>query len=467
MSGRLTHRDVVWGYFAQLMNLAGGILLLPLLVLHLSPEEVGLWFVFLTIVSMAQLIELGLQPTLARSAAYVYSGVDELHSEGLRTAIAGSTVNMALLSRLVHAGRQAYRVAGVAVALLLFVVGGSYVAHLQAVNPASIHEALPAWLTYAGGFVISAYFGYYNAFILGRGDIVQNNKVVVATKGSFVIFGASAVMLGFGLPGLGAASVLSCVTSRVLARYYYLSGSHSGDSGHAPKSAGPSLLGALWPNAWKLSVVQLGAFLIVRANTLVASTFMGLALVASYGLTVQLLLVLSGIASLLVSLQLPRMNAAQVRDDRAQLQRAFGLAVVSSWLLFAIGTVILAWLGNAALEMTGKNIRLLDAGVLSALIGIAFLEMNHSIAAMYLTTLNRVPFASAAVLSGIAIVGLSSLLCGWLGMGVWGLVLAQGMVQLGYNNWKWPVEALKNLQIGPSRLLRLGFVELGHTIRGR
>lgn len=467
MSDRLTRRDLVWGYLAQLMSLAGGILLLPLLVLHLSSEEVGLWFVFLTMVSLAQLIELGLQPTLARSAAYVYSGVDDLHSEGLRNAVAGAAVDMSLLRRLVHAGRRAYRVVGLTVALLLFVVGGSYVAHLQATNAASIHGALPAWLTYAGGFVISAYFGYYNAFLLGRGDLVQNNKVVVATKGSFFVFGAAAVMLGFGLVGLGAASLLSCVTSRVLARHYYLSGRHSLDSHQAPAKHATSLMAALWPNAWKLSVVQLGSFLIVRANTLVASTFMGLALVASYGLTVQLLLVLSGVASLLVTLQLPRMNAAQVRSDRARLQRAFGLAVVSSWILFVIGAVVLAWLGNAALDLMGKNIRLLDAGVLSALMGIAFLEMNHSIAAMYLTTLNRVPFAGAAVISGVAIVTLSSILCGWLGMGAWGLVLAQGLVQLGYNNWKWPLEALRDLQIGPGRLLRLGFAELGHVIHGR
>lgn len=466
MTERLTRTDVLWGYLAQLMNLAGGILLLPLLVLHLSSEELGLWFVFLTLVSLAQLIEQGLQPTLARSAAYVYSGIDDLNSEGLRTAISGSEVNFSLLGRLVYAGRQAYRVVSGMVALLLFVVGGSYVVHLQGTNHGYIHDALTAWLAYAGGFVISSYFGYYNAFIVGRGDTVQNNKIVVATKGSFVIFGAMAVVLGYGLPGLGFSSVLSCVVSRVLARYYYLSGSHSSDMGKAQNRARPSLMGTLWPNAWKLSVVQLGAFLIVRANTLVASTFMGLALVASYGLTVQLLLVLSGIASMLVSLQLPRMNAAQVRGDREQLQRAFGLALVSSWLLFGIGALVLAWFGNAALELLGKNIILLDNAALSALIVITFLEMNHSIAAIYLTTLNRVPFASAAVLSGIAIVSLSSLLCGWIGMGVWGLVLSQGIVQLGYNNWKWPVEALKNLQIAPSKLLRLGFAELGLTIRG-
>ena len=100
MSDRLTRRDVVWGYLAQLMNLAGGLLLLPVLVLRLTPEEVGLWFVFLSMVSFAQLIELGLQPTLARSAAYVYSGVKDLRSEGLVGASVGASVDASLLRRL-------------------------------------------------------------------------------------------------------------------------------------------------------------------------------------------------------------------------------------------------------------------------------------------------------------------------------------------------------------------------------
>jgi O-antigen/teichoic acid export membrane protein len=467
MPERLTRSDLIWGYLAQVMNLAGGLLLLPILVLHLSPEEIGMWFVFLTMVSLAQILEQGLLPTLARYASYVYSGVDEINGEGLSKKIVDKKVNLTLLRRLVHAGRNAYRVAGIIVALILFCGGGIYISYLQNANNGLNHEALPAWLVYASGFVLSAYFGHYNAFIIGRGDIAQNNKIIIAAKGGFIIFGGLAIVSDFGLMGLGVASILSGLVGRIIARYYYYSGMHATEKEVKIKNTSKSLIILMLPNVLKLTIVQIGSFLIVRANTMVASIFMGLALVGSYGLTVQLLLAISGISTLLVSLQLPRMNAAQVRGDLAHLQRAVALAVVSSWVMFSTGAVILTCFGNLALELMGKNISLLDSAVMSVLIIVTFLEMNHSIAAMYLTTLNRVPFANAAIISGISIIFLSFLLCGLFNLGVWGLILSQGIVQLAYNNWKWPYETLKNLEITPSKLIRLGFVELRHMIRAK
>ncbi|MEQ1682324.1 MAG: O-unit flippase-like protein [Burkholderiaceae bacterium] len=467
MRERLTRRDLAWGYSAQFVNLAGGIVLLPLLVIFLTPEEVGLWFVFLTMASLAQLIELGLQPTLARNAAYVFTGVNDLRSEGVSYANLGACVDVSLLRRLVNAGRRTYRLVAITVGGLLFVAGSAYVGHLQSSHPGAIHSAVPAWLAYSGGIVVTSYFGYYNAFIIGRGDVAHNNIIIVATKGSFIVLGATGVILGFGMLGLGIASLISGIAGRFLANHYFRLDPRSLNADPTADKNSTSLLLTLWPNAWRLSLVQLGSFLIVRANTLIASTFVSLTLVASYGLTVQLLLVFSGIASQLASLQLPRMNAAQVRADRAELQRALGLAVVSSWLLFGICIILIMTFGGAALEGLGKNIRLPDSGILCTLIVVTFLEMNHSIAAAYLTTLNRIPFTLAAIVSGFLMIIISSILCGWLNLGLWGLVVAQGSVQLVYNNWKWPLEALKHLEIGPLTLLRLGLGELGHVLRGR
>jgi len=64
----------------------------------------------------------------------------------------------------------------------------------------------------------------------------------------------------------------------------------------------------------------------------------------------------------------------------------------------------------------------------------------------------------AAVVSGVAVSLISLLLVHSLGVA--GLILAQGAVQLAYNNWKWPREALRHLQVGPLDVLRLGGREL-------
>ena len=66
------------------------------------------------------------------------------------------------------------------------------------------------------------------------------------------------------------------------------------------------------------------------------------------------------------------------------------------------------------------------------------LEWNHSTFATLITLSNRVPFVKASILSGGAIVILSFLSVWLTPLGILGLILAQGMVQLAYNNWYWP-----------------------------
>jgi O-antigen/teichoic acid export membrane protein len=361
-----------------------------------------------------------------------------------------------LLASLIAGGRASYRGIAALVAVCLGVGGTAYVASLSAPGTPVASGTVFAWVVYATGINVSAYFGYYSAFILGRGEVGQNSRITVLTRGSFVLLAAVGLAFGLQLLALGIASLLSCVAGRWLANRYFraLAPHQTAVTGAAASTA--EVMQTLWPNAWRLFVVQLGGFLIIRANTLVVSSFLGLTAASSYGLSLQLLLLISGVASLLAILQLPRMNAAQALGDRALLREAVGLSVVSSWIIFATGAILLLAFGQQLLALLGRQVSLLDTPLLAAMLLIAFLEMNHSIAAQYLTTLNKVPFAGASMVSGLAIVALGSALCAWTPLGMWSVVLAQGLVQLAYNNWKWPLDALRDLETGLGALLRTG-----------
>jgi O-antigen/teichoic acid export membrane protein len=470
MKQGLSRSDFLWGYAAALMNLAGGILLLPLLVIYLSKEEIGLWFVFLTMVGFTQLLEASLQPTVARLGAYVCAGAQSIDAEGItRNVLIDDTtrndIDQTLFSALFEAARTCYFFVALMISLLLLLGGGGYVIYLQQTNT-GLGDMLLPWLLFSLGFIVNAGFGYFNAFLISRGDITQHNKVVALTRLAFVLVGALGILFGFKLLGLGIASVLSALLGRLLARHYVHQGLFPRPSS-IHRSWGNPALQHLWPNALKMGLVQLGAFLIVRVNVLIASSFLGLSLVASYGITVQLILVLAGLSSMLVNLQLPQMNALQVSGDRLQLQKAFSLAVVSSWAVFIAGSLVMLFLGDHVAVIIGANASLLATPWLSAVIVIAFLEMNHSVSAVYLTTLNQIPFVGAAIYSGVANVVVGIVLCGLFGMGLWGLILAQGMVQLFYNNWKWPKAALDDLQMNVRDLVRLGVPEMMRLLRGR
>lgn len=454
MRSTVSARDLVWGYAAQLLNLAAGVLLLPLLAHHAPPEVVGLWMVFVTLVALAQLIELGLQPTIARAVAYAHAGVTRLQSQGIASVAPEQPASGATMLALQLAGKRVYRYAALLAGTLLLAGGTIYIEWILGKNPAARNSDVHlAWMLYGAGTILNAYFGYYTAFIQGRGDVTQGNQVVVVGKLAFLALGAAFIVHGDGLLGLGVAAAVSAIAGRLLARHFYRRGVVADDACVPdPRLHWSTLL----PNASRLIAVQLGAFLILRANVLIAANYLSLPEVASYGVTVQVFMVLSGLASLMMNLQMPRMNACQARGDKRALKPLLGSAVLLSWLVYWIGATVFIVSGDPILQTLGKGTRLLPHGPLIALAVIFFLEMNHSVFAGYLTTLNRVPFVSAAVLSGAGTVLLALLLCGVFGMGLWGLVLAQGLVQAAYNNWKWPHEAMRDIGTGLWSLMRSG-----------
>lgn len=455
MSRQITRGDLLWGYAAQALNLGGGLLLLPVSARYLSPDDLGLWFVFMALASLAQLLELGFQPTLARNASYVYAGARKLSKTGLPGEASGAQVDLHLLAGLLSAARRIYRaVAGLAVFVML-ILGSLYIMTLLTPHQ-NVARSLFAWVTFSMGAVISFYFGYINGILQGRGDVTHSSKVTALTRGSLVVFSIAALLMGYGLLGLGIASLISATVGRISAHYYFtldpLIARSAEEIGSAESRK--EILHTLWYNAGRLGVVQIGAFLIQRGNVLIAASFVGLAASGSYGITVTVLMALSGMASVVCQLQLPHLAALQAAHNRKAAAAVLGETYLMSWLFFLAGLAVVVIAGNELLTAIGSKNHLLSKPLCLMLGLILLLEMTHSIAASYLTTLNHVPFVGAALLSGIGVSLMTLVLI--KPFGIAGLIAAQGMVQLIYNNWKWPLEAVRHVELNLSKILVLG-----------
>jgi O-antigen/teichoic acid export membrane protein len=428
--------DLRWGYFAQVLNIGSGLLLLPFVVHYLPTEQVGLWFVFITLGALAQLLEFGFQPTVARNTVYVYAGARTLAATGMPVNLHNARQpHLPLLTELIHACKLIYRIVALLASLALLIGGSIYVGVLAK----GLQEPLPiiiAWVMYAVGTLANFYFGYANALLQGRGDVTLANKTLIASRAGLLTLGLVGLVCGLGLPGLGGAMLVSCVIGRWLAMRYLRRDSSMRSALENRATPSRVIARTMWHNASRLGVVQVSAFLIQRANVLVASSFLGLAAAANYGLTVTILMTLSNVAMAVLQIRLPALTRARTTNDHVALRAMLGEVLLISWMLFAVGLILLVAAGNPLLALlAGKNallpnLQLLIFGTILAL------EMNHSIAATFLTTRNAVPFLWPSIISGIATLLLSlALVNSW---GVWGLIAAQGLVQLAFNNWRWP-----------------------------
>lgn len=467
MKSILLHRDLHWGFLAQGLSVAAGLLLLPMVLHYLPTKEVGLWFVFVSLAGLAQLLELGFQPTIARNVAYVYAGAQKLTAEGYEVNPDNSSLNIELFQQLFAASKKIYFHVSLAALAVLVIIGSAYISTI--ISPdMSLFHIIMAWLAFALGYVINFYYGYFNGFLQGRGDVTAANKVIVASRVAMIILGCLFLAGGLGLIGLGIASLLSSVISRLLAGrfFWHEEITRSAELSKVRVSGQNPLMAIIWPNANKLGWVYLGAFLITRANVLIATSFLGLVEVASYGLTFQVLATFAGLATVVLNLKMPRINSHQMNGAHSEIMKDFGLSLVAALLVFGVCVLVLLVFGSEMLAMVGSKTHLLEMNLLVLLSLVMFLEVNHSVCASYLTTFNEVPFVKAALWSGVGIVILSMLAVSVFHLGILGMILAQGVVQLAYNNWKWPREAANKMGCTFFSIISVGFKGLRRVSHG-
>lgn len=251
-----------------------------------------------------------------------------------------------------------------------------------------------------------------------------------------VLLGSIFLLLNMGILSLGLASLISILIGRILLNYYFWRNAKINKLYSNKKKEIQEMIFTLRHNAYRMGWVMLGSYLITNANILLASSFLGLEEVVSYILTFQLLIIISSISTTVYFLFLPKLNNNQFKGKTSKIIDGFALSLISAWLLFLIGASILLGFGNLVFDSIGSSTALLPFNISIVFTIIIFLEMNHSLCANLITTFNQIPFVKSALISGVLILTNSIFLVGILKIGVWGLILSQGIVQILYNNWK-------------------------------
>lgn len=439
----IRQRSVLVGMVAQAVQYGAALLMLPFIVTRLSAAEVGVWYVFVTVQSLALLADLGFQPTVARAFAAAFGGASELRRSGL-VSDAGDEPNHLLVAQILQAARRLYLGLAALVTVILLTGGTWYVTTVATGQVPDLARVQLAWGVFAISSAINLYLVWVSPMMLGSGQVTQNYLFLIVSRGSFAILGIAALLMGGGLLALAAASLASNVIARLFAAWLlrpfarYLRHEVSGAQMR-------HVLSLLWPNAGRMGLVALGGFLITRANVLILSTFAGLQVAAGYAISLQLLTATAMIAMLPTQVTLPRVVELRLRGGWNELRRLLAGRFAFFFAAYFAGAVIVVVLAQPALALVGSKVHLLPPALLALLALVVMLEMNHSNAAFIITTANDVPFVLPSLLSAAAIVVMSTTVV-WAGAGALGAIIAQGLVQAAYNNWKWPLVAWRGLQ---------------------
>ena len=453
---RVTKKDIIWSYIAQFFNLGAGLITLPLVLHMLSEDEIGMNYLMLTVSSMVALLDFGFAPQFARNITYVFSGAPELRKEGI--AESTGKIDYTLLANMIKVAKKVYAIMAV-LTLILMLTGGTAYIYKVTDGFTNVKHSLIIWIIYSVSVFFNIYYVYYSSLLTGRGQIMESKKAMIAQRLTYICLTFGLLLSGMGLLGVVIANLLAPFIGRILSyRMFYDNDMKNHLANSQPSSAEQKkLFLIIWYNAKKLGIVFIGSYAINKIGMFFAGLYLNLAEIASYGLMIQLVTIISQLALTFNISEQPLFNAYRTEGRKKELLEKFALTMNVYYVIFIIASFALISIGPWALRLIGSN-AILPTGLIVAIYClVVLLEGNHGSFATFIVTENKIPFVESSLIAGAAICIGSFLSLKFTTLGILGLVLVQGICQLVYANWKWPYVVCRDFHISFPTFLSMGF----------
>ncbi|MBP1637285.1 MAG: putative rane protein [Bacteroidetes bacterium] len=446
---QIDRKDVIWNLTATVLKIASGVLILPVVLKYLTPDEVGMWTIFLSFSSVTLLFDFGFSQTFARNITYIFSGASQLHKRGFEVVEENTAISYALLKSTIKAMKWFYARISFIIFITLILGGTFYVNYIIKTSfTGNSRLIISSWIIYALLISYQAYTLYFDSLLLGRGMIKKNKQIIIISQIAFIVVSLFLIVyFKSGLLGIVIGQAISVIINRTLSHFAFYDKLMQFELQRAEVIHHKETLRNISPNAVKIGITSLGSFLVNKSAVFIGSLYLPLASIASYGISKQVVDMIVAVATIWFSTYYPQMIQDRINNSSKHLKELYIKSKIFYIILFILAATILVVFGNTFLDIINTNTMLLSTPLLILLLIITFLENNHSQAGSILLTKNEVPFFKASITAGVftSILLLLFLLC--FKWGVIALILAPGISQGIYNNWKWPMDVKKDIGI--------------------
>ncbi|NLI72972.1 MAG: hypothetical protein GX361_09650 [Bacteroidales bacterium] len=439
--------DLIWSYLSTFLQIGSGILLFPLILRMLSSETVGIWAIFTTIFTFISILDFGFSPSFTRNITYIFSGVDALKKTGISNEKSPFGINMELLANTIKAMKWLYARIGLA-AFFLLSTAGTYYLHTIVKTRFSGDEKfiIISWILFCIISTYNIYTLYYDSLLMGRGLVKKNKKIIVFSQILYLGVAVLLLLSGFDLVSIVLAQFISILAKRILSYRTFFTPSLKSNLARFDAKDYFDVIKVILPNSVKLGLTSLGAFLALQASMIIGSFYVPLESLASYGITIQAVNLIGAIGSVYYFSFVPKIGNLRVDNEKSEIKKLYKRSAMILLLSFIFCGTLLIFLGNPILLFLKSQTMLLNKKMILSILIITFLEKNHAIAGGFLLSNNEVPFFKASIISGAITVIALFFSLEIMDLGVWAMIIAPGIIQLAYQNWKWPLVLLNDLR---------------------
>jgi len=426
---KITKHDIIWNYAATFLKIASSVLLLPLILRMMPSEMIAIWTIFITITAFSTLLDFGFNSSFTRNVTYVFSGVNSLKVNGFEiSSIDGwevglKTIDYSLLKGLISAMRWFYLRVAIVLFLLLITFGTYYIFNILDNYKGNHREVYIAWFLLCIINTYNLFTLYYESLLQGTGLIKRSKQIIIIGQVVYLIIATILILIGKGLIAIVIAQMASVVIIRWISYKSFFTYS------------------------LKMGLTGFGGLLVLKSAIIIGSLYLTLDEIASYGITLQLIYVIIGLSSIYFATYYPKITQLRIHQDINRIKQLYIKSLIVSLVTFIFCGIGLVLIGEWAFELINSRTELMSSSLIVVALLISFLESNHSMAGGILLSKNEVPFFKASLLSGGLTIILLIGLLHFTQLGIWALVLAPGIAQGVYQNWKWPQTVFKELSI--------------------
>ncbi len=450
---RLRGSAVVWSWGANGLRLASGLLLLPLVLNKLPAADLGMYYVLLSLSALVPLVDFGFGPTIGRFVSYAMGGAKAIQAQGLPQPGPSTSPNYRLLWELLFTTRKLYRLLTL---VLVIVLGawGTYMVELRINETSSPLFTRLAWVATLVSAIFDIYASWWLIYLRSLNEVLPAARIALVGILVRVVIAAALLLCGFGLLSLPIGTLFGSVLQRLAARWLCL---RLLPADLAPASVDTKKhLRVIWPNTWRVGIQFLSSYLTTNANTAICLSVLGLVANGKYGLSLQLVGIVSGMATVWLSVKWPIIGQHYARHDLPAVQHVLWSRMWLQYLTFLAGAAGLLLVGPFLLQHFGSGKQMLSVPWMGLLLLNAFLEMQFILWGTLLFTENRMDYLWPTVGTNVASLGLSLILVHFTSLGLGALVLGPLLAGVVFNYWYWPAYTARRLGTTLLRFMAAG-----------
>ena len=458
MQIKVKRKDAIWNFIGTVLSMGANLIILPVILYCLKDDDIAIYYIFTSLAGIAALFDFGFAPSMARSMAYAFSGVESISKTGSHKRCVEEP-NYRLMKLLVSSCKVIYASLATVALLLALIFGTLYI--LKVSGEMHGTEYVVPWIIYAISIFLNILFGYYSVFLRGVGAVAEVNEATIFSRIIQIALTVGLLLVGCGLYGVSIAYLLYGLVFRVTAKRKFFNYRSIGRKlelvcEKTTVTEIGNILSQLWPNTWRDGLVTLSNYFVGQATTILASVYLSLNETGVLSLCIQLITAIATVAQVLLTVYQPAMQSSfvsnEVKKQKKYLSTVVFFYIVVFWTLlialYIVGLPVIGWIKPSYCI---DKLLMLEVGVYF------FILYLRNLYCSYISTTNRLMYYKSFVIASFLCIVFEMLMGGVLKLGANGLVLGQLMSQIVFCAWYWPYFVHKELKLSLLETLTSGF----------